>query len=136
VQRLGLGQSSARWLGFAPALPADHTKLRQQRIAVEFTRTDRLTVLLRLRGVCSLLGSKGLLKVLPNGLVLRLCGLLTRLERCQLRFAAKLACGYALQEVLLLGGIALLRRLQCLLEVLRLGLVCDLLGLGLRLKPG
>jgi hypothetical protein len=82
--------------------------LGQQRIAVEFPSTNRLTVLLRLCGVCSLLGSKGLLEVLSNGLILRLRGLLTRLERRQLCLAAKLACGYTLQEVLLLGLVALL----------------------------
>jgi hypothetical protein len=86
-----------------------HSELCEQRIAVEFPGTDRLTVLLRLRGVGSLLGGKGLLEVLTDGLVLRLRGLLSRLERRQLRLAAELACGYALQEVLLLGLIALLR---------------------------
>ena len=106
-----------------------HPKLREQRLTVEFSRPNGLAVLLRFRLVCGLLRCQRLLEVLLYGLVLGLCGLLTRLERRQLCLTTELTRRHTLQEVLLLCGVALLRGSHGLLEVLRLRLVRRLLGL-------
>lgn len=98
-------------------------------MTVKFSRPDGLAVLLRLRLVCRLLCCQRLLEVLLYGLVLSLCGLLTRLERRQLCLTAKLTRRHTLQKVLLLCGVALLRGSHRLLEVLRLRLIRRLLGL-------
>lgn len=98
-------------------------------MTVKFSRPDGLAILLRLRLVCRLLCCQRLLEVLLYGLVLSLCGLLTRLERRQLCLTAKLTRRHTLQKVLLLCGVALLRGSHRLLEVLRLRLIRRLLGL-------
>ena len=131
-----------------------HAKLLQQRLAVKLPCAKRLLIVLCNGSVLRLLSGQSLLKVLPNRLILHLLGglplskilrdglvdrllrLLSRLERRQLRLAAKLACGQTLCKLLRLRFVGKLTRCQGLLRVLRDSAVASLLGLHPCAKAG
>ena len=88
-----------------------------------------MSELLRLCLVGKLPALQRQLRVLRDGLVLGLLGLLLRLKARQSALTAKLLHGHLLPKALLLRGVLGLLRGQCTLKVLLLRLVRRLLGL-------